>query len=128
MFLWTFKGFVDDRDFNVMDEWYKELPEPAKAKLDWILEFLKTRPQNEWIAKYFKKLDERIYEIRFEVKNIAYRPLGSFAPMQNDFTFLIGVTKKNNILNPKGAVKTAFKRLKFIDINQSKARECEFDD
>lgn len=132
MDLWTFKGFVDEGGSNIIDNWYKdELATKAQIKLDWIIELFKSRPHNQWIAKYFKKLRgyDNLYEIRFKdgKDNIVYRPLGSFTPFKGDFTFTIGTTKKRkDILIPKDAEIIALKRLDIILNNPERAKECEF--
>lgn len=126
MDLWTFKGFVDENGVNVFDEWYKELPKQAQAKIDWLLtELFPSRTFIEWGAKHIKKLEGDIYEVRFEIDKIAYRPLGAFAPNKNDFTFLVGVIKKTKI--PKSVVDIALKRLDIINQNPAKAKDCELE-
>jgi hypothetical protein len=129
--MWTFKGYVDDTDTNVFDAWYEDLPTKAQAKLDWILKLFEPRPNNEWISKYFKKLKgyENLYEVRFEIQGIVYRPLGSFAPFRKDFTFTIGTTKKRkDVLIPIDAENIALRRLDLILQNPNeRARECEFE-
>ena len=130
MNLWTFKGFIDESGVNVIDEWYKELPKKAQTKMDWILDLFAPRPNNLWIAKYFKKVRsyDNLFEVRFEIQDIVYRPLGSFAPLRGDFTFTIGTTKKrNDVLIPKDAENIALKQLDIISNNTERAKECEFE-
>jgi hypothetical protein len=125
MDLWTFKGFVDDNGLNVFDEWYKELPPAAQTKVDWLVEMFKVRKFADWRAKYIKILEDDIYEVRFEINRICYRPLGAFAPNQKDFTFLIGVIKKNKI--PESTMDVAAKRLDIIRNNPERAKKCELE-
>ncbi len=130
MNLWTFKGYLDEGGVNVIDEWYRELPKKAQAKLDWIIKLFEPRPNNEWIAKYFKKMQgyDNLFEVRFDIQGVVYRPLGSFAPSRGDFTFTIGTTKKRkDVLIPKEAETIALKRLDIISIYPERAKECEFE-
>lgn len=124
MILWTFKGYIDENGENVFDEWYKEIPPNAQAKVDWIIEMFQVRQLCDWRAKYIKKLTDDIYEIRFEINKICYRPLGAFVPNKNDFTFLIGVIKKTKI--PQSVMDIAENRLDIIKNNSERAKECEF--
>lgn len=126
MNLWTFKGYVNENGVNVFDEWYKELPPAAQAKVDWLIdELFPTRQFIDWGAKYIKKITDDIYEVRFEINRICYRPLGAFAPNKNDFTFLIGVIKKTKI--PQSTIDIAEKRLSTIKNNPVRAKKCELE-
>jgi hypothetical protein len=126
---WTFKGFIDDKGINIMDDWYKnEMSTKAQARLDKILEHFRDSPLSGWRGKYFEQLKgvEGIYEIRFIVQNIQYRPLGCFAPTQGDFTFLIGAKEQGDAFVPKLAPELAEKRREIILQNPSRAYECTF--
>ncbi len=126
MDLWTFKGYIDENGVNVFDEWYKELPIAAQVKVDWLIgELFSTRKFIDWGANHIKKLTDDIYEVRFKINKICYRPLGGFAPNKNDFTFVIGVIKKTKI--PQGVIDIAEKRLDIIRNNPERAKECEFE-
>lgn len=122
--MWTFKGFIDENGNNVFDAWYSsELSIGAQVKVDWLLgELFPTRPFIQWGAKYVKKLTNNIYEVRFEINRICYRPLGGFIPFRNDFTFLIGVVKDTTI--PQTTIDIAEKRFDIVSKNPERAKEC----
>jgi hypothetical protein len=128
--LWTFKGYVNERGHNVIDEWYDSLPLGAQNKLDWIIKMIEVRHRADWKAKFFKpyKGSKDIYEFRFEINKIAYRPLGAFGPGKGEYTLLVGAKKVNNILDPKDAPNIALRRLDTIRDSPKRAKECEFED
>jgi hypothetical protein len=112
-----------------MNAWYEnELTVKAQARLDKILEHFRDSPHTSWGSNYFEQLKgyEGIYEVRFTVNNIVYRPLGCFAPFSGDFTLLIGAKEQGDTFVPKTAPEIAEKRRDIIIENPLRAYECSF--
>jgi hypothetical protein len=111
---WFFKGFIGLNGISFIDEWYAFLQEKDKAAFDTRLAYLGITKY--WIPKYFKKLKgyDHIYEHCFKFSNMQHRPLGCFGPKDNEFTFLIGTTKREKVFNPRNAVNLAIKRRNYI--------------
>lgn len=127
--LWTFKGYLDERGVNVIDTWYEnELPVAAQARFDKILEHFRDSPLTSWGGNHFFPLTghKGIYEVRFIVQNILYRPLGCFAPLKADFTFLIGAYEQGDAFVPKRAPDIAEQRRDIIIKDSKRAYECSF--
>ena len=127
--LWIFKGYLNDRGENVIDAWYEhDLPIKAKARFDKILEHFRDSPRTAWGGTYFFPLTgyDGIFEVKFTVQNIQYRPLGCFGPGKAEFTFLIGAREIGNAFDPKNAPGIAAKRREEISKYPNKANECSF--
>jgi hypothetical protein len=128
MALWTFKCFVSQSGRDLIDEWYSGLPTKAKVKLDSLLEHFRDNPHHKWGANYFKPLTgyDGIFEIRFQILNVLYRPLGYFGPQRGDYTFLIGAWEQGDDWVPEGAPDIAVKRRAIVIANEKRAHECDF--
>ena len=126
--MWTFKCFVSENDRDLIDEWYAELPPKAQAKFDSLLEHFRDNPHHRWGGNYFQPLVgyESIFEIRFRVLNVLYRPLGCFGPRQRDFTFLVGAREQGDRFVPADAPTRAVERRGIIQANEDRAHECDF--
>lgn len=111
-----------------MDAWYDDLPVKAQARLDKILEHFRDSPHTAWGSTYFFPLTglDGIFEIRFTVNNIQYRPLGCFGPAKNEFTFLIGAKEIGDAFVPNKAPDIAMGRRKEILVDPKKTNECNF--
>jgi hypothetical protein len=111
-----------------MSDWYAETPPKAQAKFDKILDFLRDNPNNLWPSEWFKPLTgyDGIFEIRYKIRNILYRPLGFFGPNKEEFTFLVPAREQGNILIPRDAPALAVERRKMIERGEAKANECDF--
>ena len=108
---WTIQVYQDERGNCDFLAWRDALPPNAKARMDNIIEFLEVT--KVWSGtSYIKQLKgyNRIYEIRFIVSNIQYRPLGCYGPTRKTFVFLIGATEQGDEFNPKNAPWKASKR------------------
>jgi hypothetical protein len=57
---------------------------------------------------------EGVGEVRFEVNNIVYRPLGFFGPTVDDFTFLYFATEKSRRFVPPNALTHAIDRMNIV--------------
>jgi hypothetical protein len=109
--LWIIRTYVHARGTDAVEEW--GLAPSAHAVLDTALEFLAVRPREQWLRPEFDALHREgkgLCEIRFKHGNRQYRPLGFFGPGRNEFTIVIGATKKGSRWDPVNAIETAQKR------------------
>lgn len=100
---------------DLIAEWLSGLPKKERLRIGTILAYL--AGQRSWRnIPYIKKLTDcdDIYEIIITANNIQYRPLGCYGPGKNEFTLLVGATKKGHIGDPKDAKITAMKKAKII--------------
>ena len=128
MALWTFKCFLSQSGRDLIDDWYTGLPVKAQAKFDSLIEHFRDNPHHRWGSNYFKSLVgyEGIFEIRFQILNVVYRPLGYFGPHRNDFTFLIGAREQGDDWVPANAPAIAVQRRAIITMDENRAHECDF--
>lgn len=126
--MWTFKCYITENGRDVIAEWYEGLPIKAQAKFDWCISSFRDLPQHLWSKEHFEPLKgfEGIFELRFTINNIVYRPLGCFAPHRHDFTLLIGAREHGDRFEPKNAPKTALERRLIILESEERACECDF--
>lgn len=128
MRLWTFKCFLSEKGSDLFDLWYEGQSDAAKAKLDVIVEHFRDKPHTKWGGNYFFPLTgyDGIFEIKFRVANVLYRPLGCFGPERMQFTFLIGANEQGDEFVPLGAPEIAVQRRKILEADKGRARECNF--
>lgn len=106
---WKIKVYQDENcDFF---DWRDGLPPKAKARFDNILDYLEITKILSGTS-YVKQLRgyDGIYEIRFIVNNIQYRPLGCYGPERKTFVLLIGAIEQGDSFIPKTAPWKAAKR------------------
>src|SRR5579859_6317935 len=87
---WTFRCYIDAKGVDVIDEWHQAQPDGLQAKFDTRAKYLRQQPRALWIRPYFETLHGEgagLGEIRFEWKNVQYRPLG-VASGEREFTLL----------------------------------------
>ncbi|HOE95382.1 MAG TPA: type II toxin-antitoxin system RelE/ParE family toxin [Candidatus Sumerlaeota bacterium] len=112
---WKLRGFLTERGVNVVDEWYENLPPKAQARFVVIWQYLSVRPISEWIRPYSDTLESGLREIRMEVLNIQYRPIGCFGPHDREvFTILICAQERDTKLVPRNALSLAAARRAII--------------
>jgi len=126
--LWTFKCFLSQANQDLFDLWYGAQSDAAKAKLDVIVEHFRDKPHTKWGGNYFFPLTgySGIFEIKFRVANVLYRPLGCFGPDRMDFTFLIGANEQGDEFVPLNAPEIATQRMAVIKADRNRAHECDF--
>jgi len=106
---------------DLIAEWFSELPEKEKLRVGIILDYL--AGQRSWRnIPYVKKLTDcdGVYELILTCDNIQYRPLGCYGPGKNEFTLLVGATKKGRVWVPPDAKTTAKKMVKLIRQRKTK--------
>jgi hypothetical protein len=128
MALWTFKCFLSEQRRDLIDEWYQELPPAAQAKFDTLLEHLRDTPHAQWNSDIVCRLTDSdgIYEIRFKIRNVLYRPLGFFGPNRHEFTLLVPAREQGNRFVPRNAISLAEDRKRIVLQDKERAHECGF--
>jgi hypothetical protein len=128
MAVWIFKGFLSESGRDLFQEWYEQLPERAQAKFDTILEYLRDTPHTQWSTTVVLPLSEAegIFEIRFKIRNVLYRPLGCFGPSRGEFTLLVPAREHGNRFEPNNAITLAEARRTLVLKDKGRARECDF--
>lgn len=128
MSLWIFKCYCSPSDQDPVGDWYNGLSDVARAKFDTRLEFFRDNPHTSWGPERFKPLVgfEGIYEVRFQVKNVLYRPLGYFGPGRREFTFLVPAREQGDRFVPRDAPELAEQRKKKIELGEASTYECCF--
>lgn len=130
MALWTFRDFTDGSGASVIAEWVASIrPERKRVKMiarwDAMLEHLQNIENSEWPSEWFTELMPKIFEMKFTVQNIQWRPLAYFGPRRHEFTFLIGAIEMNDRLVPVDALNTADMRRLIVEANPQRAIEHE---
>ena len=128
MALWIFKGFLSESGRDIFQEWYEQLPARAQAKFDTILEYLRDTPHTQWFTIVVLPLSEAegIFEIRFKIRNVLYRPLGCFGPGRGEFTLLVPAREHGNRFEPTNAIALAETRRILVLKDKGRAGECNF--
>jgi hypothetical protein len=125
---WSIRCYTDEHG-DAIDTWYAQQPEALQAKFDTRLRYLRAQPPANWCPPYFKLLEREckgLGEIRFEYKNVQYRPLGFFSGSM-EFTLLLVTTKKGSTFVPRNACEVSLRRASAVRSNkQGFSRECEF--
>ena len=121
---WIIKVYQDEKYFCDFLDWREQMPVKAKARMDNILDFLEVT-KNWTNIPYIKPIKgyDGIFELRFIVSNIQYRPLGCYGPEEKTFILLIGATEQGNEFNPRNAPWKATKRKNRIFKNRRYVRE-----
>jgi hypothetical protein len=132
MALWTFRDFTDDSGQNVIAEWTASIrPERKRMKMlarwDAHLEHIQNIEQASWPSEWFTELrgHPQIFEMKFTVNNIQWRPLGYFGPARHEFTFLIGAIERNDRFEPTDAPRSADARRLIVEHDPKRAIEHE---
>ena len=95
---------------SVIEKWMKSVAPGAQAKFDARLSYLCERNPSDWIHTYAHQLSDKIWEVKFEFRNIAYRPLFFLDSNPDKLVFVIFCTEKNNKIRPLGGLSVAFSR------------------
>lgn len=126
--LWKFRCYVSARGVDEIRAWYDDLPVAAQAKFDSRLKFLGQRQRADWKRPLFDVLEGEcagLGEVRFEVGNVQYRPLGFFSPGMM-FTFVLGAEERDGRFVPRNACTIAQARKTEILTDQDRVHECDF--
>ena len=110
---WTFLDYVDSNGSNQIEAWLESLSPSARTlvrpRLATILAF--ASPQERLQPPRFEALQGLgMFEIKFQLKNVAYRILAWYGPGRKEVTLLAGATKKNDQYRPPSVLDTADRR------------------
>lgn len=98
---WRFMKVATGSGRDAISDWLSDVPigerKGVRAYLVATLRHLRFLPRASWKRPQFDWLSGEkhsgIGEIRFEFRNVPYRPLGCFGPEPDQFTILIGCRK-----------------------------------
>ena len=93
-----------------------------RAKFDVRMNYLRQQPA--WKDPHYHQLrgQDGVGAVRFEVRNVQYRPLGFFGPGARTFTFVFFATEKNGKYLPKAGIEDAKRRMRQIETNVATSR------
>jgi hypothetical protein len=101
----------------VISEWLKAINPPSKrkkmiARWDAKIDHIRNLEKALWPGNLFTELTgfRTIWEMKFTLQNMQWRPLGFFGPGRFEFTFLIGAIERNGRFEPQSAPKLALER------------------
>lgn len=121
--MWEFFDFVDGDGRNVIHEWLDGLAPSARKKvrqkLTARLDYLQATPV--FALPYTRMLVgdcAGIFEIRFEVNNVQYRPLACYGPSGREVTILTGAIEVNDRFEPLSVPSTALERKALVMSNR----------
>ena len=114
--MWEFLDYINGDGKNVIRDWIDGLPmhgKRVKVKLDRRLEYLSAVDLSKWNLPQARALHgecEGLYEIRFEIGGIQYRPLCFVGPREGETTLLMGAIERGDRFEPHTACGQALDR------------------
>jgi hypothetical protein len=113
--MWTYRSYVVGST-DVVAEWLTAHSTgqfiKLRAKLDVRMAYLRDQPF--WKDPFYHPLtnQEGLGAVRFEYKNVQYRPLGFFGAGIRTFTFVYFATEKGDKYLPTNCMSEAIRRMK----------------
>jgi hypothetical protein len=126
--MWKIKAFTADFKRTIVQEWFLKQDEAVQNAFEVRLKFVIAQPPEIWQRPYvgtLRKECKGLHEIRFEVGNVQYRPVGYFSG-EKGFTILVIAEERGGKFDPKNTCDTAKKRKAMIERNEEYAREFTF--
>jgi hypothetical protein len=120
------RAYLLDDNADVISVWYDQYAGQPKvrAKLDMRMLHLRPRRRDErdgWNRPYYDTLERGVGEVRFEIGNIQYRPIGFFGPAREEFTFLLFAIEQSDRLQPRNAIDEAVRRRGVVQSDPSRS-------
>lgn len=111
----------------VISDWKVGKKAKIKSKFETRVRFIRDREIRQWEYSYAHKYkdSDRIFEIKFEVERIAYRPLFCTGLERRQLVILLFAIEHNNNLKPIGAIETAERRRR--EVMQRQVELIEYD-
>ena len=132
MAYWTFFNFVNESGENLIQDWISGLAPSAKLKIKTRLDAylrnfqaMKALPGLP-LTKMLDGEGDGLFEIRFKVKSVQYRPLCFYGPERSEITILMGAMEKNNKFVPLAACSIAQGRRALVMSKRRYVREHDF--
>lgn len=98
--------YTEKDDKNLIGEWYERQEENVQAEFDTVLNILAGTEDWNRRKKEFSPLKRKhtgLYEIRFKIGNVRYRPVGIFSLNYREFILLMGCEKTGGNYTPRNA-------------------------
>jgi hypothetical protein len=131
MNLWTLRSYQPLGGTSVTQDWYGAVGYDIWAVFAWQMDYLCGQPIENWsrpwaaVLKGGKRKGKKgcagLIEIRFEVGNVQYRPLGFFSG-EMEFTFLFFANEVGDEFDPKTACEIAKARKADIEKDRRLSR------
>lgn len=132
MNLWRIKGFIDGNANNIVKEWADTQDDAVWEAFVDHLKYLCGQKPDKWVRPWTGALKggkkskksgcAGLIELRFDVNNREYRPLGYYSGTM-EFTILFFAIEENWEFVPPNACETAKARRAIIEANKERARE-----
>lgn len=103
---WTFLDFVDEAGTNAIAEWASALSAKARAKFHTRIEDMEVLKRGQWGKRARPLAGDQwpgVFEMRFEVGGVQYRPLFCFGPARGEVTILMGAEERGGTIEPRSA-------------------------
>jgi protoheme ferro-lyase len=129
MVRWTFRCYLDDDGSDVIETWYEAQPAALQAKFDTRMRYLQQNPRDKWVRPYFDTLRKEcagLGEVRFEWKNVQYRPIG-FASGEMEFTLVFVAEERERAFVPRNTCQQCQSRKARVVANRERACDCDFE-
>jgi hypothetical protein len=129
---WRFMSMADNQGRDTFQRWLDKEVDQGQRKgvetaIKTTLRFLRFSQKRLWREPHFKWLSGGIGEVRSDHGNVEYRPLGCNGPTSDQFTIVIGASKKGKLWTPKDARKTATTRRKELVQTPSRGEQYEIE-
>jgi len=121
--IWTFKELLledDEEDFGAITSWLNGIAgkkgTKVRGKFKGRLSAMELTHQAQWPNPWTTKLKgyKEVYELRFEVWNVQYRPLFFFGIGRAEITFVLPAIEVSDEFDPRDAPDQAERLIKDI--------------
>ncbi len=122
--------FVTEEGERVIQAWLNEMNpstrEKVEAAIDNTVRYLEVErnPRRPYTGALTGKDAEGLYEIRFKINGVQYRPLFFYGPESREFTLLAGAVEKGGEFKPKSVLFVAQRRRQLA--MQDRRYVCEY--
>jgi len=132
MLEWKIKGYLTKEGQNIVELWCNSVDDVVWFAFANNLDYLCGQSPDKWVRPWVGTLSggkrtrksgcAGLVEIRFEVNNVQYRPLGYYSG-EMEFTILFFATEVGGKFEPLAACAIAKTRRAEIDKDRTRARE-----
>ena len=123
-------SIADHHDRDTFQRWLEKdidigQRKGVEAAIKTTLRFLRFARKDLWREPHFRWFSGGFGEIRSDFGNVEYRPLGCDGPEPDQFTIVLGASKKGKVWTPQDARKTAEKLKKDLGLHPDLGRKYE---